>query len=128
MSVVHQVQYAVSDPGLRFSCTAQENVEAAAYIDESIANGEVNKQVTINLPAAGLKFWAIVSDKDVTVKTNSAGSPQETWSLKAGKPLVWINGNVGSTPIAGPITALFVTNSSGSAAALKLLAGWDPTP
>jgi hypothetical protein len=130
MAVTSSINYRISDGVTSIVVTASESVGATVTVDESVATGETNKQVTASVPSSGLKTFTITSDQDVTIKTNSSGSPQETFTIKANKPLAWITGGGGgqASPIAGPVTALFVTNSSGSAARIQLLAGYDPTP
>ena len=127
MAFTHSYQYVIGDGAVRISTVTSINVEAAAQLDESIADGETDKEVTISFPLAGLKSFTLSSDQACTVKTNSSGAPQETFNLVANSPLIWTEGN-GTAPIAGPVTALFVTNSSGSALRLQGLFGWDPTP
>jgi hypothetical protein len=61
------------------------------------------------------------------VKTNSSGSPQETFTLAANKPQYWQTG-MGTTPIAGDVTKVFITNASGATARVEIQAGWDGTP
>lgn len=129
MAMTLTVNSTINDGGaVRFTNTASVDVGASASVDETISNAETNKQVTVAVPLTGLKMFALMADQNVNVKTNSSGSPQETFTLVAGKPIVWVTGDVDSAPIAGAVSSLFVTNASGFAARVQLLAGWDPTP
>jgi hypothetical protein len=66
-----------------------------------------------------------VSDQAVTVKTNSSGSPTNTFVLAAGVPLqffvtadpAWRDSN---GTIVADITALYVTNAGGTAANFQI--------
>lgn len=121
-------QITVGDGLVRINATIAKTVSANIGIEEEVNTGVTNQLVACAFPATGLKMLAICSDKDVTVKTNSSGSPQETWNLKANQVFLWKEGDPGSVPVAGAVTALYITNSSGAAATVKLLAGWDATP
>lgn len=118
-------QITVGDGLVRINATVTKNVSGNVSIEETVANATTNGLIACAFPATGLKMFAICSDRDVTVKTNSSGSPQETWNLKANQPYFWCENNPGSAPVAGAITALYVTNNSGADATLKVLAGYD---
>lgn len=118
-------QITVGDGLVRINATVTKNVSGNVSIEETVANATTNGLIACAFPATGLKMFAICSDRDVTVKTNSSGSPQETWNLKANQPFWWCENNPGSAPVAGAITALYVTNNSGADATLKVLAGYD---
>lgn len=91
-------------------------------IEKSIPDGATNQQIVVTIKESTLVAFALSSDQAVTVKTNSSGSPQETFTLAAGEPVAWISGEVADKPIAGDVTSLYVTNASGAAATLKLIA------
>jgi hypothetical protein len=127
MPIKHQVQTVITDGALRISSLTEQEVTGSAMVDELIADAVTNDLVSVMIVASQLKTFFLWSDQDLTVKTNNSGSPQETFNLKANKPVVWIAG-MSTSPIAGNVTALYITNASGSAATLRLLAGWDATP
>jgi hypothetical protein len=97
-------------------------------MDEEILNGETNFQIDVRIESTNLRFFCLYSDRDVTIKTNSTGSPQETWALKANRPIIWATNLFGGFPIAGDVTALFITNVSGATASVKLIVGRLLTP
>lgn len=125
---VQSAQITVGDGLVRINTTASKTVSGNVSLEETFPTGTTNGAMTIAFPATGLKMLCICSDKDVTVKTNSSGSPQETWNLKANQAFLWVENNPGSVPVAGAITAMYVTNSSGADATVKVIAGWDATP
>lgn len=118
-------QITIGDGLVRINATVTKTVTGNVSIEEVVANSTTNGLIACAFPATGLKMFAICSDKDVTVKTNSSGSPQETWALKANQPKYWCENDPGSAPVAGAVTALYVTNSSGADATIKLIAGYD---
>lgn len=98
-------------------------------IDESIADSTTDKEITFNLDISALKAITMSSDQDITVETNDGSTPGDTFSLKADQPFMW-NSSDGyfSNPFSTDVTALYVTNSSGSSATFKVEAVEDATP
>lgn len=127
MAIQHVYQYTVSDGSVRINATETITSSVSANLDEVVTDGSTDFQINLAVQEANLQSFSLVSTQDVTVKTNSSGSPQETISLKANRLLAWGVGG-GTKPIAGDLSALFVTNASGSDATIKLIAGWDGTP
>ena len=97
-------------------------------IEESIAIGATDQLVSLAFVLAKLLAFYMVSDKALTIETNSASTPQETISLAAGVPFVYVPGAGLASPFAGNVTALYATNASGSAAALQIRVLVDATP
>jgi len=106
----------------------QVNIEATAadVVSVAMAAGEGETQVYLHAPLADVQLFYMVSTVDTTVKTNSSSAPQETLSLKAGRPMVWYHG-CGfelSHLFAGDVTGLFVsTGGEPGLFELRLLKG-----
>lgn len=102
------------------------SADSLVSIDASVANG--NDQLhALTLDVSQVKALYISSDQDLTLETNSSSSPADTIALKANKPVIWST-NCGLTnPLGTDVTALYITNASGSTAAFKLRALVDPT-
>jgi hypothetical protein len=83
-------------------------------------------EVAINFLAASLRSLFILSDKDLTLKTNSSGSPGNTLTLTANKPLVWYQGCGLANPITVDVTKLFLTAATAARVRVKVLC--DVTP
>lgn len=97
-------------------------------ISESVPDSSTDLQITCNVDVSALKSLYIVSDKDMTLETNSGSTPTDTLSLKAGVPIVW-ESNMGTTnPLTADVTALFATTGAVGAAILDFKALQDPTP
>jgi hypothetical protein len=64
-----------------------------------------------------------LADQALTIKTNSSGTPQETISLIADRPLIWRAGD--AALFAGNVSSIFVSNASGSDTDLKIMVGVD---
>jgi hypothetical protein len=90
--------------------------------DQSVAASTTNLLVPLAFVVADLQSIYIFSDQDLTLKTNSSGSPQETITLKANKPLAWYKDCGLPVPFAGDVTALYVTNAGATLANFSLRA------
>jgi hypothetical protein len=69
-----------------------------------------------------------VSDKAITLETNSGGSPVDTIALAANVPYDWRVGNADAFRLGTDVTGLFVTNASGDEARLQIEVLFDNTP
>lgn len=111
----------------RVEVTADGNADRSLIIPIG-----ANQLVALALDVSQVKSLHIQSDQDLTLKTNSSGSPANTIALSAGKPFQWLpsDGPLSDTSgatISTDITALYVTNASEAAAALELRCLVDST-
>ena len=94
--------------------TGQNSVE----INDSVPASTTNKQYTFAFTKTKLQSIVMYcTGVNLTLKTNSSGTPQDTITLTAGTPFVWLINSGITDPFAGDVTALFVTNADGSTAA-----------
>ena len=100
---------------------------ARLSLEESIADGQTNKQVAFALDVSQLKAIVINSSQNVTLETNSGSAADETISLLADVPYVWHYQSYHPCLLETDLTALFITNASGSAATLQIEALYDAT-
>jgi hypothetical protein len=80
--------------------------ESQREFQKTFAAGSADVLVTLPHTVANAIAQAIVADQDCTVKTNSSGSPAQTFALKANQPLIWMYGQVAASKI-------FTTNVTG---------------
>jgi len=85
-----------------------------------------NYELVIAFPYATISSVYILSDKALTVKTNSSGSPDDTIAIAAAKPLAYYGS--GTNPFTANVTKLYITNAGGTAADFKIRVGYDGTP
>ena len=66
----------------------------------------------------------INSDQAISIKTNSTSAPQDTFSLVATQVKIWTLATdlIAACPFAGDVTAIYITNSSGATANIKIRA------
>ena len=105
--------------------TVTHTIESSIKFAETVVDSATNTPFLIAIDVSALKHFTMVSDYAVTVYTNEAstGSPQESFTLAAGVPVVW---NSGDTAIfAGDVDSIFVTNASGDDATLTIIVGTD---
>jgi hypothetical protein len=88
--------------------------------------GGVELEVAITFLVASLRSLFILSDKDLTLKTNSSGSPGNTLTLTANKPLVWYQGCGLANPLTVDVTKFFLSSATAARVRVKVLC--DVTP
>lgn len=109
------------------TCTA---TSGSMLIDgETVANGQTAFAINVALDVSACKGFAIVSDQDITIKTNSSGAPDNTLTLKANEPYIWSGANdPNAFLLTVDVTKFYVANSSGSTATIYCAETHDPTP
>jgi hypothetical protein len=102
-----------SDEGSVSSTTHTYSDDTEAGVDALVAAGATNKEWDLALTVANLQSCVLFCDQNVTLKTNSSSSPQETISLVAGKEVIYTHDGAagGAIPFAGNITKFYLTNS-----------------
>lgn len=86
----------------------------------SLAGSTTNELHALAFTTTKLQLFLCISDQDITLKTNSSGSPQDTITIKAGIPFIWY-ANMGITvPFAGNVTASYWTNAGSTAANVQV--------
>jgi len=115
--------------GERIATSVDITAAMSIELDESVSDGQTDVAIDPGtIDVSEVKFLMLVSDKAVTVETNSGTVPDYTFTLGANVPWVWHESMGIANPITVDITSLFVTNASGAAAALQMRVLVDPTP
>jgi hypothetical protein len=79
-------------------------------LDVVLPAGTVDQVQAFAFPIATLQSVFILSDQNVTLKTNSSSSPANTINLKAGNPLCWsISSGYFACPFGVDVTQIFLT-------------------
>lgn len=84
--------------------------------------------INLALDVSATQAFAIMSTEDVTVKTNSEGSPDNTLALLANFPYIWTTKSYDSFKLTTDVVTLHVVNASGGSADVAALAIVDSTP
>jgi hypothetical protein len=99
-----------------------------AALDETINPSVTNQQINFDFKKATLLVvYMIPAGGDLTIKTNSSGSPQETIVLKDGIGIYWAVNEGHACPFAGDVTAIYVTNATLNQVKLNCGAGYGDT-
>ena len=112
------------------SVSQEETVTADSEtnLDLAVDDGETALEANIAIDVSALASLYMAADQDITIKTNSSGSPDDTISLKANKPLVWTPNCGFSNPLSEDVLSIFCANSSGTNATLQIRLLQDATP
>jgi hypothetical protein len=122
-TAAEQVPAAVADGRLTITGDAQHRMAP------SIPGASTNLEVIVAVDVSALKSLFLFCSRDVTIKTNSSGSPDNTINLRAGEPLHWHTNAYFANPLlAADVTSIFVTLAAGDAATLYWDDLQDPTP
>ena len=128
MSKTHTITTSWSNGGAPIQGASINTNDGETNRSLAIPASTTNQAIIIAFLVANLQSCFMLSDQDVTIKTNSSGSPQETISLKAGQPIMWAQGLGLAALFAGNITEMFVTNAGTATANVNICVLIDSTP
>lgn len=127
---VHIVRQSVTVGGVEIPANKTQIYSAGGggNIDEPCADSATTDLTGISIDISALKSILIVSDQDVTLKTNDSSSPDDTINLLADVPYIWNEGSYHPCLLTIDVTSFHVTNASGASA--RFQADWvvDVTP
>lgn len=105
------------------SGTVAASNEGGIQMDVTLTSSQANKEVSLTFLGTDLTagFLVFFSDKALTIKTNSSGSPDNTFTVAAG-------GFFRVTTLAADITKIYLTNGAAAAAVVKIRGLKDVTP
>lgn len=83
-----QVNTAGTD-GSRVTGSSVEVGNARLAVDVSLPASTTNQSQAMAFTVASLQSVYLLSSQNLTIKTNSSGSPANTINLKAGIPYIW---------------------------------------
>lgn len=112
-----------NDAGTITSTTNTYSVDAEVNLDDTVTAGATNKEFDITITQSKIQTFCLMSTQDVTLKTNSTGSPQETIALKANVQVVWTVDHQEAKPVSGDITKFYFTNAGSADARIKFRCG-----
>lgn len=128
MAVPAQVSSGISVGGISVERDRAVSYGQVIQIDEDIADSTTDGEVACVVDISQLKAVIIEFDQDVILETNDGSAPDDTFSLLANVPLFWTDDYIAVAGIfTADITALFVTNASGSTATFRATFIIDPT-
>ena len=128
MSFKHTYNPAVTTPAGQVVGTAQEvTADQELNYDIPVPGPSTDMLVATVIDVSQLKSILLLSDRDLTIETNSASVPDDTIALKAGVPYIWNTNSYDACLLTADVTALYVTLVGVVAATLKIRGLIDPT-
>lgn len=123
MSITHTLTDKVSSSsGGSLSAQATEVGTSEYSVDQTFPAGSSNASLTGAFNYADIQSIYMLADQNLTLETNSGSSPSNTFSLIAGRPLVWSkSAGYFSNPLTANVTALFVTCTPATRLQIKIL-------
>jgi len=97
-------------------------------IDENVATAETDYEIAMVLDVSETEMIYIHSDKDVTFEVNDNVGGGGSLALTADKPYLWTSDSYYTDLLAVDITSIFITNTSGSTARIRVECVYDATP
>ena len=131
MSVTHTHAVTISNGSTVLSSTSESvSADAQVIFDGTAVGSGTNSGVTAidaAFAVARVKSLFILASAALSLKTNDSGTPDQTMTLAAGRPVVWKSTDQGACPIEDDITALFLVNASATACTCQIYVLWDST-
>lgn len=127
MSFKHALTPGVNTPGGSVTQpTTEYEADLEVNLDQVVPVG-TDLAIVYHLDVSQVKNFFLISDKDVTIETNSATVPADTLVLKANRAYIWNADSYDVFKFTTDITSLFITNAAGASANVKIRALVDPT-
>lgn len=108
--------------------SVEKTAGARVSMDVDVVTATTDGLHVLTIDVSQVKSFFILSDKAVTIETNSGSSPGNTLTLTAGIAYEWYEGSAAAFALTTDVTALYITNSSGATARIQLEFIYDPTP
>lgn len=121
MSFTVSSRESASANSLDVSSTRNLSGESQLLISQAIADGASDQLIALSIDISQVRLLAIKSDQALTIKTNNSGAPDDTLSLLAGIPRIFRAGEYDTIFLTADVTAIYVTNASGSVATLQII-------
>lgn len=98
-------------------------------ISELIPDGSTDLQVFVDVDTSQLLLLMIEATGNLTIKTNSSSTPDDTINLSSVNGIAWASDMpLATNPLSEDVTSIFVTNATGADVTLTINALMDPTP
>jgi hypothetical protein len=126
--MLHTLAISLTAPSGQKSASIQLSASADGEFDEVVPPTTTNMPFSLALDISQVKSLFLLSDQDVTLKTNSSSSPTDTIALKANIPYVWFTNAYDTCKITADVTTAFITNAGATAANVSARWLYDITP
>lgn len=127
MAIDMQITEAVVAGGKSLTKSSTYTGDARLSREVEVATAETDYLIAMVLDVSEIDGIYIVSDQTVTFETNNGAAPAETISLVADVPYLWTTSSYFTNLLATDITAIYITNASGSTATINIEVVFDST-
>ena len=128
MSFTHKITRRYETEGELIEQTKVITADGEDNRDPVIPDSTTDQLVNMTIDISQLKSIYISTDNTVTLETNNATTPIDTLTITPDQPVDWQVGDVHSNPFSADVTAIYLTNNSGSVANVKIRKLEDSTP
>ena len=130
MAITHRLSMTWSGSGasIPVSPDIQQSDDGEINAEPTIPATTNDREVAAVFTVASLKSVFIISDRDVTLETNSSSAPAQTINLLANKPLYWYSGAYHANPFTVDVTKFYFSNAGAVDANVKIRILRDATP
>lgn len=102
----------VTAGSLTISQSSSLSHEVLVQVQETVAGSTTNQELVCAVDVSKAKCVAMLAKgADLTVKTNSTGSPDDTINLTDGEALIWKSGGYFDNPLTVDVTKFYLTNA-----------------
>lgn len=117
---------ACTSDGKRISATETfSTTDNVQKLSVEVANGQTDYEILIGIDISKLKLFMLKTDVAATIETNSGSTPDDTFTLAAGGLVFYKDGDTLANTFTADVSALYVTNSSGSTATIEVFVATD---
>ncbi len=110
--ITHSITVGYKAPeGTVTSITTSYSADEDINLSDTVLAGATNKEFDVAVTIANIKSMVLWSDKNLTIKTNSSSTPQETITLTANVQKVYTFDGAAPNFFSGNITKFFCTNA-----------------
>lgn len=128
MPVTDTITYQCADEaGIPIVASQAKSAGQRVTFDENVPNPSTDLLFAVAFDVTKVESIYLLSDQNLTIKTNSSGAPANTINLLANAPYVWQRGTYLANLFTVNVTAFYLTQSSGSTARLRGRILTDPT-
>lgn len=128
MAFSHTITRQVNNGGETIAKTNTYSGDGRESRTIAVPDSTTDQLVNLTMDVSQIKSLYIVSNYAVTVETNSSSAPTNTIALVADTPLIWHTGSYYTNLLTADVTAIYLTNASGSAATVNIEIVHDSTP
>jgi hypothetical protein len=97
-------------------------------VGSDLVPANATTEYTLAVDVSELEVLYISASRDVTIKTNSSGAPDDVLTIKAGSPLQWSTNCGFVCPLGTDVTVIFVIVAAGAGVELRVRAGHSSIP